>query len=95
MPWRQTMPLDERARFMIALESGLFSMSELCNEYGISRKTGYNGLDGTKRRECVVSRTSNALRILLPARRRRKFVTSCGQSASGILIGGLASCSTI
>jgi transposase InsO family protein len=29
---------------MIAFESGLFSMSELCNEYGISRKTGYKWL---------------------------------------------------
>ena len=44
MPWRLTMPLDERARLMFALESGLFSMSELCKEYGISRKTGYKWL---------------------------------------------------
>jgi putative transposase len=43
MPWRQG-PMDERARFVLAFESGRFGMSELCLEYGISRKTGYKWL---------------------------------------------------
>lgn len=44
MPWRETGPMDERARFVFAFESGKFSMSELCSEYGISPKTGYKWL---------------------------------------------------
>jgi putative transposase len=44
MPWRQTRPMDERTRFVFALESGKFSMLELCSEYGISPKTGYKWL---------------------------------------------------
>src|ERR1700694_1071752 len=44
MPWRQTVLMDERVRFALSFESGRFSMSELCSEYGISRKTGYKWL---------------------------------------------------
>lgn len=43
MPWRQG-PMDERVRFVLAFESDRFGMSELCSEYGISRKTGYKWL---------------------------------------------------
>jgi transposase InsO family protein len=36
--------MDERARFVLSFESGRFSVSELCSEFGISRKTGYKWL---------------------------------------------------
>jgi transposase InsO family protein len=46
----------ERAKFVALLEESLFSMSELCQRFGISRRTGYkwlarfeqSGLDGLK-----------------------------------------------
>lgn len=41
MPWLETEPMKERMRFIVDLESGLYSMTELCGRYGISRKTGY------------------------------------------------------
>ena len=41
MPWLETEPMKERVRFIVELESGLYSMTELCSRYGISRKTGY------------------------------------------------------
>jgi putative transposase len=44
MPWRQTRPMDERACFVFAFETGRYGMSELCSEYGISCKTGYKWL---------------------------------------------------
>lgn len=44
MPWRQTKPMNERAHFAFACESELYSMTELCRQYGISRKTGYKWL---------------------------------------------------
>lgn len=33
--------MDERARFVIEVEDGDFSMAELCRRYGVSRETGY------------------------------------------------------
>jgi transposase-like protein len=33
--------MEERARFVLDVLDGKFSMSELCYRYGISRKTGY------------------------------------------------------
>lgn len=41
MPWLETEPMKERVRFILELESGLYSMTELCGRFGISRKTGY------------------------------------------------------
>ena len=45
MPWQETSPMDQRKRFIDDHRDGLFSMSELCERYGISRKTGYKWLD--------------------------------------------------
>ena len=41
MPWQGVTPVDLRLEFNRAYLSGLFSMTELCDQYGISRKTGY------------------------------------------------------
>jgi transposase InsO family protein len=36
--------MEERARFVEEFESGLYNLTELCERYGISRKTGYKWL---------------------------------------------------
>lgn len=41
MTWRTTDPMNERVRFMILLDSGFYSVSELADRFGISRKTAY------------------------------------------------------
>lgn len=41
MPWLETDVIKERTRFVLSYESGLFTMSELCERFGISRQTGY------------------------------------------------------
>ena len=41
MAWSETNPMKERVLFIDDLESGLYSMTELCDLYGISRKSGY------------------------------------------------------
>jgi transposase len=54
MPWKETDPVKERLRFITDWESGLYSMAELCELYGISRAAGYKwrcrfeeeGIDG-------------------------------------------------
>jgi hypothetical protein len=41
MPWQETNPMLERHHFAHDLESGQWTMTELCARYGISRNTGY------------------------------------------------------
>ena len=51
MPWREMSPMEQRADFVREFESGLFTMTELAAQYGISRKTGYKwvaALRGTR-----------------------------------------------
>lgn len=45
MPWLETSPMTERQRFVEDMRRGLFSMTELCARYSISRKTGYKWSD--------------------------------------------------
>src|SRR6266508_1236451 len=45
MPWLETAPMDERIAFIADHQQGLYSVTELCARYGISRKTGYKMLD--------------------------------------------------
>jgi len=44
MPWNNVSPLEEKQRFVNLMESGHFTVSELCAEYGVSRKTRYKWL---------------------------------------------------
>lgn len=45
MPWHGVSPVELRIEFCHAYASGIFSMTELCEQYDISRKTGYKWLD--------------------------------------------------
>ncbi len=45
MGWAETNPVNERRRFIEDHESGQWTMTELCERYGISRKTGYARLE--------------------------------------------------
>jgi transposase InsO family protein len=45
MPWLETDPMDQRLQFITDHRRGLYSMTELCDRYGISRTTGYECLD--------------------------------------------------
>src|SRR3546814_17714223 len=40
MPWKECSVMDERLRFVARLLDGE-AMTEVCREFGISRKTGY------------------------------------------------------
>ena len=40
MPWREVSPVDERLRFVARVEEGE-RITDLCREFGISRKTGH------------------------------------------------------
>jgi hypothetical protein len=40
MPRKRTNSMEERIRFVIEAESYVFEMNELCQRFGVSRKTG-------------------------------------------------------
>src|SRR5687767_4193713 len=45
MPWSETNRMEQRARFVLEALQGRFTMSELCERYGVSRKTGYKWIE--------------------------------------------------
>src|SRR6266496_1289252 len=45
MPWRVTLPMSQRQRFVLDAEHTPASFAELCRRYDISRETGYKWLD--------------------------------------------------
>jgi len=44
MVWKETCAVDERMRFVMAVESGEESMAAVCRRFGISRRVGYKWL---------------------------------------------------
>jgi putative transposase len=50
MPWLETAPMEQRERFVREWQIGLYTMTELCARYDVSRKTGYKWL--TRFDEC-------------------------------------------
>ena len=45
MCWRETCAVDERMRFVLALERHEEAFAALCRRFGVSRKTGYKWLE--------------------------------------------------
>lgn len=83
MPWQNVTPMEEINRFVILARSGRFSVSDLCEQFGISRKTGYKhleryavaGMAGLRPRSCrphgSPQRTDAAVEALILAERRQ------------------------
>ena len=44
MPWNQTAQMEEIIRFVMLAQSARYTLTELCGQFGISRKTGYKHL---------------------------------------------------
>lgn len=45
MPWEETCVMNQRVKFIADYLEGVYQMTELCDSYGISRKTGYKWVD--------------------------------------------------
>ena len=54
MPWKECHVMDERLRFVARLLEGE-TMVALCEEFGISRKTGHKNTNGPGRLGCRAS----------------------------------------
>lgn len=85
MPWKDTSVMDERMSFIARLRDGE-AMSDLCREFGISRKTGYKfqrrylasgpgGLEDQRRRPRVLVRSTDAKIVALIVKAKEKRPT--------------------
>ena len=99
----ETNVLDERLKFVAAYESGQWSMTELCERYGVTRPTGYKWLarhreagraglaDRSRAPHRCPHRTSDAAEALIVEARQEYGWggprSSCGSSAIGIRRG--------
>ena len=45
MPWSRTSPMDQKTQFIADYLRQRQSITELCTNFGISRKTGYKWID--------------------------------------------------
>ena len=45
MPWQEVTPVEQRLEFIRDYETGLFTMTDLAAQYGVSRKTGYKWVE--------------------------------------------------
>lgn len=45
MPWKETYPMNEKMKFIVAHQSGEYAVSVLCRRFKISRKTGYKWIN--------------------------------------------------
>ena len=82
MPWQNVTPMEEIIRFVLLAQTERFTITELCEQFGISRKTGYKhleryaatGLKGLQARSHrphqFPQRTDEAMEALILAERR-------------------------
>jgi putative transposase len=84
MPWNETCPMNERLKLIARMQEGEWSMTQLCEQFGVSRKTAYKwldryaaeGLDGLKDRSRAPHHHPNTLApeveaLIVKARERR------------------------
>ena len=60
MPWKESSVMEERLRFLARLLEGE-PMTDMCLEFGISRKTGYKIFNRYREHGCVAPGLFNAL----------------------------------
>ena len=82
MPWNTTPTPEQRLKFVTLANSGRFNVSELCKQFGISRKCGHKWLvrfaeggakalvDGSRAPHSTPQRTEEALERLIVSERR-------------------------
>lgn len=83
MPWKEIDPMTEKERFVHLARSGRFTITQLCEEFSISRKTGHKyltrfeqeGRDGllerSRRPKCSTTATDEAIEALILTLRRK------------------------
>jgi transposase-like protein len=41
MPWKEVTPMEEMIRFVSLVKTHRYTFTEVCEQFGVSRKTGY------------------------------------------------------
>jgi len=82
MPWKNESPMEQKRRFINLAQSGHFTVTELCQEFGITRKTGHKwlgryaacGMEGLEERSraprSVACRTCEEVERLIVSEKR-------------------------
>jgi len=82
MPWIEESPMEQRERFTILAQSDRYTKKELCEQFGISRKTGHKWLsryraegrkgleDRSRAPKCVANRTEEGVERLIVKEKR-------------------------
>ena len=77
MPWKESSVMDERLRFVARLLGGE-PMTQVCRDFGISRKTGYKIFDRYKEHglEALCDRSRRPVRLAnqLPSQLEARIV---------------------
>ena len=84
MPWQELSPMNLRMQFITDWQSGCWTMTELCTDYRISRKTGYKwiarydasgprGLHDQSRRPRHCARAAESAMVEVFVRLRKRF----------------------
>ncbi len=83
MPWSETSPMDQKVQFVSDYLRGSLRMTELCERFGISRKTGYKWIgryiesgpealeERSRRPAASPNKTDDAIEALIVQTRQR------------------------
>ena len=83
MPWRDIRPMESKIQFVSLASQNLMTMTDLCNSFNISRKTGYKwlsrymeeGREGLQNRskapKSIPHKTSNDIKEFIISCRRK------------------------
>jgi transposase len=79
MPWKECSVMDERLRFVGQLLDGE-AMTDVCREFGISRKTGYKIFERYKEHglEALTDRPRRPIRPTSPGETAMQIIKSTG-----------------
>lgn len=79
MPWKETCVMDERDAFVRIYLRGDLSMTELCDDFGVSRKTGYKWLNRFQRDGLAGLSDHRSTPLHCPTRLSEEVVQRCVQ----------------
>ena len=66
MPWKKVTLMDQKQRFVSLAATGKFTVTDLCLDFKVSRKTGYKWLAGRRGQVLMFNVARAAIEFSLP-----------------------------
>jgi putative transposase len=88
MPWRHASPMDQRTQFIAEHLRGGRTITELCDDYGVSRKTGYKWIERYLRHGPAGLEERSRRPRRSPNQTAEEIVTAILEARHGIRLGG-------